>query len=215
LPETYVLIGNISVPLSWIAFLGAAIVTVCLLRWSFGKAVANLFSDYLFTFILVWKFSVVLTDFNVIWKSPWTILYFNGGTVGVLCALFAVAIHVLIHIRQQKLHTHQLYALSIGTMQLQSIIQIVFVIVYDETGLTRIVTVIGFSCILFMTVRWKEPRQLTTLEVNVLYFMAFLFLSAWQQGRIWQLSVLYALIVSGILIGLYTYFEKKHMEVEL
>lgn len=189
--------------------------TVCLLRWSFGKAVAHLFSDYLFTFILVWKFSVVLTDFNVIWKSPWTILYFNGGTVGGLCALFAVAIHVLIHIRQQKLHTHQLYALSIGTMQLQSIIQIVFVIVYDETGLTRIVTVIGFSCILFMTVRWKEPRQLTTLEVNVLYFMAFLFLSAWQQGRIWQLSVLYALIVSGILIGLYTYFEKKHMEVEL
>lgn len=212
--KTYLLIGNVSVPLSWVAFVGASLVTILLLRWLFGKEMTDLFSDYLFTFVLVWKFSVVLTDFPVILQSPWTLLYFNGGTIGVLCGLLAVTLHLIIHMQKQKVHIHQLYGLSIGTIQLQSIIQLIIVLVGEEALLTKIVTVLGFGTILLFTISYQAKFQSMMREMNMIYIMAFLFLSAWQFEAIWQLAVLTAIIIGSVWVILYTYNEKRTMGVE-
>lgn len=211
--ETYLLIGNVSIPFTWIAFLVASVITVITLTIVFGKGIANVFSDYLFTFILVWKFSVIITDLNVILQSPWTLLYFNGGHIGVICALVAVGLHIIYHLYRQNVQVQQLYALSIGAIQLQSLLQMMLVMMQEELMLTRIITSIGYGMILFLIIRFKNHIQSMVRETNIIYFMAFLFLSAWQKESIWQYSVLSTAMISSVLIVLFTYYEKKHMEV--
>lgn len=199
-------------PLTWIAFLGASIITVLCLRWIFGKETSNLFSDYLFTFILVWKFSVILTDFKVLLQSPWTLLYFNGGSIGVICGFIAVILHIVYHRYRKKIEMQQLYTLSIGLIQLQSFIRIILVTMQDETMIARVVTYLGFGIIIFLTVRFKNEMVQMIREMHIIYVTALLFLSAWQQESIWQMSVLYGLIIAVVWVVFFTYDEKKQTE---
>ena len=75
-------IGKLSFPSTWLAVLLAMLVTGIILYVQFSKAMASLYSDVAAIFILVWKFSVVLTDFSTVKQQPLALLYFNGGKLG-------------------------------------------------------------------------------------------------------------------------------------
>ena len=49
-------------------------------------------------------------------------------------------------------------------------------------------------------------------EMHIIYVTALLFLSAWQQESIWQMSVLYGLIIAVVWVVFFTYDEKKQTE---
>ena len=71
-------IFSLTVPSTWIAFVLAAVITGIILYVKFGKEASSQFGDLVFVFIIVWKLSVVLTDFTTVIKYPLMILYFSG-----------------------------------------------------------------------------------------------------------------------------------------
>lgn len=80
-------IGHLSVPSSWIAFIVGVVLAYVAVRVRFGKLHSERVADAFFTLVLVWKLSVVVTDFGSILRSPLALIYFDGGTVGFFLGL--------------------------------------------------------------------------------------------------------------------------------
>ena len=74
----YFQIGNLSVPSSWIAFIVAAIFAYGAVRARFGKRHAEVMADTFFIVVIVWKLSVLLTDFGSVLRSPLAVIYRDG-----------------------------------------------------------------------------------------------------------------------------------------
>lgn len=88
-------IFSLTVPSTWIAFVLAAVLTGLILYVKFGKEASSQFGDLVFVFIVVWKLSVVLTDFTTVIKHPLTILYFSGEKVGVYIGIISIIFYLL------------------------------------------------------------------------------------------------------------------------
>lgn len=82
----------------------------------------------------------------------------------------------------------------------------------DETMIARVITYLGFGSIIFLTIRFKNEMVQMIREMHIIYVTALLFLSTWQQESIWQMSVLYGLIIAVVWVVFFTYDEKKQTE---
>ena len=78
----YFQIGNLSAPSSWIAFMVGVVSAYVAVRVRFGKPQGDRVADAFFTLGLIWKFSILLTDFKSVLRSPMAFIYFDGGTIG-------------------------------------------------------------------------------------------------------------------------------------
>ena len=107
-------VGNVTLASSWIALIIAFVVAYIAIRFRFGKEISGVLVDSIFYFVLVWKLSVIVTDFGNVIKSPLSIIYFNGGTIGFYLALLAVGITLLIESKKKKLHRIDRLALFIS-----------------------------------------------------------------------------------------------------
>lgn len=83
-------IFKVSLPSSSIAFILATIVTALLCWLYLHKKTADLFLNYAITFIVTWKFSYIVTDWQGFIDYPISVFYFDGGKVGFVIALAAV-----------------------------------------------------------------------------------------------------------------------------
>ena len=88
-------IFSLTVPSTWIAFVLAAVITGIILYVKFGKEASSQFGDLVFVFIIVWKLSVVLTDFTTVIKHPLMILYFSGEKAGVYIGIISIIFYLL------------------------------------------------------------------------------------------------------------------------
>ena len=52
-----------------------------------GKSMQKSIGDAFFYLVIVWKLSIVLTDFDSVLRSPLAIIYFHGGVVGFYLGL--------------------------------------------------------------------------------------------------------------------------------
>jgi hypothetical protein len=93
---------SMTVPSTWLAFVFASILTALILYVKFGKAISNQFSDMIFLFIVVWKLSIVLTDFSTIIQYPLMILYFSGARTGVYIGVAWIILYLFYLIKKQK-----------------------------------------------------------------------------------------------------------------
>ena len=99
----YFQIGNLSVPSSWIAFIVAAIFAYGAVRARFGKRHAEVMADAFFIVVIVWKLSVLLTDFGSVLRSPLAVIYFDGGAVGFYLGLLVAAGKIVVDRRKGRL----------------------------------------------------------------------------------------------------------------
>ena len=81
------IIGSLTVPSTWIALITAFVVAYSAVRIRIGKYTADILLDAVFYFIIVWKLSVIFTNFNTVIKSPLSIIYFDGGILGFYLGL--------------------------------------------------------------------------------------------------------------------------------
>ncbi|MFF2755528.1 hypothetical protein ACFVR1_17560 [Psychrobacillus sp. NPDC058041] len=95
-------IFSLTIPSTWIAFILATVLTGIVIYFKFNKETSSQFGDFVFMFILVWKFSIVLTDFSSIIKHPWMILYFSGGRTGVYIGVMGVILNLFYRQIQHK-----------------------------------------------------------------------------------------------------------------
>jgi hypothetical protein len=211
LPVTdWFIIKSLTIPSSWVAVLLAILLTGIIVWRKFGKETEDWFSDAAILFLLVWKFSVVITDFEMIIDSPLSILYFNGGSVGVFLGLSIALSKLLWQFKRGLWQETELVAMLFSLVMLQSLYQIIMVLLNEAAPWQKIVTVVLF--VLLATLTWLKITSSTTwqFQIIVLFLLTHIFVALIQPQGMLQtpLFVTGMFVVCGLLA--YALTNKQH-----
>ncbi|MGG3560852.1 hypothetical protein ABES03_04415 [Neobacillus rhizosphaerae] len=110
-------IGSLSIMLKWV-LLGAAILLglVIIKLWlqrtqteGSKKEIFDTLTNSLFILILAWKGSLILLEPKLIIKSPISLLYFTGGTKGLIIAVLISLIYFINKNKQSKISARVIF----------------------------------------------------------------------------------------------------------
>ena len=204
------IIKSLTIPSSWVAVLLAILLTGIIVWRKFGKETEDWFSDAAILFLLVWKFSVVITDFEMIIDSPLSILYFNGGSIGVFLGLSIALSKLLWQFMRGIWQESELVAMLFSMVMLQSLYQIIMVLLNEAAPWQKIVTVVLF--VLLATLTWLKINSSTTwqFQLIVLLLLTHIFVALIQPQGMLQtpLFVTGMFVVCGLLA--YALTNKQH-----
>ncbi|MET3575634.1 hypothetical protein [Bhargavaea ullalensis] len=167
-------IFSLTVPSSWIAVLIAMAAAYSIVRVRADKAAAGLFADAAFWFILVWKGSYILFHFGVFIRSPFSVLYYNGGTAGATLGLLSALFFLY-----RKKAADQDWLLT-AAVSVQAVYQTAMVLLNRTGWLPGTVTIAGFLILLTAVLIKNESSAGWTLQLAVLFPVVHLFIAAMQ-----------------------------------
>lgn len=197
LPVTeWFIIKSLTVPSSWIAVLIALIVTGIVLWRVFGKDTEDWYSDAAILFLLVWKLSVVITDFDMILESPLSILYFNGGETGLYLGLFAALSRVFWQLRRQVWPETELAAMMVGLVMVQSLYQFIMVLLNEAALWQKVITVVLFAAIVILTWLKASISSVWRIQLTMLFLCVHMFVAMIQPMGLIQTP----LFVTGLFV---------------
>ena len=153
------LIGNLTVPSTWIALIIAFILSYIAIRLKFGKQHATRFGDAIFYLILIWKLSVIITDFKIVITVPWAILYFNGGFTGFILGLVFVAVRTWLDWKKDRIEKDGLAALFIGAVSVQAVFQVMMVLLNEGSMFASIGTAVLFLGLLIFHLERRSSKR--------------------------------------------------------
>lgn len=205
-------IGTLMMPSTWIALIIAFVVAYGAVRIRFGKQLAAVLADAIFYFIIVWKLSVILTDFNSVINSPLSLVYFHGGLVGFYLGLFAAGVRIVIEIKKHTLTAIEIAALFTGAVLIQAIFQVMMVFLNEGGLVAQIATVTIFT--LFALFVWLMIGKSTVwpLQLVLLFIAIHLFTAAFQEEGLTGTPVI-ATVCMGLFFGTLL-FKKRETEFE-
>lgn len=90
----YLTLGELTVPVSWIAFFSAIIYSDFRSKHK-DKGTAKVISRLFWLYLIVWKFSYIVFSWESFRQAPMSLLYFDGGLKGHLAALLMGALLVI------------------------------------------------------------------------------------------------------------------------
>ncbi|WP_342538851.1 hypothetical protein MKY15_02340 [Sporosarcina sp. FSL K6-1540] len=191
-------IGSLSVPSSWIALMVAFVVAYSAVRFRFGKKQAEIIGDAFFYLVIVWKLSIVLTDFNSVLRSPLAIVYFHGGAVGFYLGLLFIVGKTLWDMKKGRLDANGFRALFTGAVLVQVVYQVIMVLLNEGEMITQVVTVVVFG--LFAVFFWMNSGKADNWPVQLaLVFMAVhVFVAAVQPDEFIQTP-----LITTVVMGLF------------
>lgn len=192
------LIGNLTVPSTWVALIIAFIVSYIVIRLKYGKQLANRFGDAIFYVIIIWKLSVIITDFKIVINAPFAILYFNGGIIGFILGLAFVAFRTWLDWRKSRIDKGTLVALFVGAVSIQAIFQVMMVLLNEGSLFARVGTAIIFIGLLFFIWKNVELTGSHIVQLSLLFMAAHVFVAAIQPKGLMNPPLLVT-----ILIGLF------------
>ncbi len=97
-------IGSLAILSKWI-LLGIALILGLIfikiwLRHSQSKKVFDLLSNSVFLGFFIWKGSIILLNPVLVWKSPFSLLYFSGGSDGLIIAIICSGLYFILKSRK-------------------------------------------------------------------------------------------------------------------
>lgn len=187
-------------PSTWISVLLAMLLTASALWLRHTKQTASRAIDHFITFILVWKFSVFVTDTQSVIQQPLSLIYFNGGLVGVVMASLTVVVITWRDHKKLQLPLLEIVGYLFGFYSLA------MVILNENTGATELITLSSAIVVLVMT--WSASRIKRTLYVAMLVTIVFAtsFLQPLGVSNVFLWWTLTMLVVS---YGLMTWNNRK------
>ncbi|PIC62677.1 hypothetical protein CSV79_15795 [Sporosarcina sp. P13] len=193
----YYPIGSITVPSSWIAFIVGFVMTYLVIRNYFGKTYGERIGNIFFNVIIIWKFSVILTDFSTVRHYPLSILYFHGGTFGWLLALSVVGLLTLRLAYCEKWQRIDQWALLLALLSWQTIYQIVMVFLNEGSNLVKTGTIMMFLLLTILSF-WSYRKNVNTIsELASIWIAVHFMVSAFQPG-----GLLHTTFITTVFIGL-------------
>ncbi|WP_397537267.1 hypothetical protein [Rummeliibacillus pycnus] len=175
---------------SWVALFISFVLMGLLLWILYSKEIASIFSDVALQLILIWKFSVIVTDFSMVIKHPLTILYFNGGMIGFVLGILFICIKLWYKLRQSSFKVEYLQAVFVTSILCSSMYQILMTFLNDAALWQRVLTITSFTCWIMLAL-WKRKADFTWHKQLLLLFLCtHAFVATLQPLGIWQLSVL-------------------------
>lgn len=184
-------IRTLTLPATAIALLLAFFIVWVVLRIQFSKRWAGVYGDAIFTFILVWKFSLIVTDFRGVIEQPLALIYFNGGTIGVYLGVIVVILQ-FVWKKQKILLDAEAVTASIWAIVLtQSIYQWLVVLLNDNPVKSEVITLLVLS-LLTIFILWKMTVPTKSL---LIYTMGLMSVAVFQPQGIWQTAVGISLVL--------------------
>lgn len=205
----YFMIGKVSVASSWVALILSFLLAYLVVRWKYGKPIANILGDAIFYFILVWKLSVIVTDFKAVLQFPLSILYFNGGTVGLLLGIVAASIKVIVEIKNKQLRPHSSIGLFVGVVIIQSVYQIGMALFNEGPLMAALITVILFSLFAVGMILWIDQLKEMLHQLIFLMMGLQLFVAVLQPAGLFQ-APMFAAVCLGIVLTILMSLERKY-----
>lgn len=205
-------IGSLMMPSTWLALVIAFVITYGAVRIRFGKHLADVLADAIFYFIIIWKLSVIVTDFSSVINSPLSLIYFHGGLVGFYLGLFAAGVRIFIEMTKRNLSAMEIAVLFTGAVTIQSVYQVMMVFLNDGALVAQIVTVSIFT--LFAVFVWlmvgKSP--VWPFQLVLLFIAIHLFTAAFQDEGLTGTPVI-ATLCMGLFFGTLL-FRRRATEFE-
>ncbi|WP_313892522.1 hypothetical protein [Psychrobacillus sp.] len=209
--EWYI-IRSLTLPASWVSVIIALIVTWLILWKFYGRAVEDWFSDSAIMFIVVWKLSVILTDFKMVVEFPLSILYFNGGKIGVFLGLFAALTKLYVSLRKRGFKEQDLKALLFGFISLQVIYQFLMVFLNDGLMWQKTITIIFFGLfVIFASVRILRDDK-TIQQISIVLLLVHIIVAMLQPNGLFQTPLFVTLSVT-LFISLLLFQRKSQSKM--
>lgn len=189
---------TLTLPATAVALLVAFIIVWLVLRIQFPKKWAEVYGDAVFTFILVWKFSIIVTDFKAVIAQPVALLYFNGGTIGVLLGVMVASLQLWWKRQKLQFDAAGIAAYGWAIILTQSIYQWLVVLLNDNQANSEMITLLVLS-ILTVLILWKITAINRAL---FLYTIGLMIVALFQPHGLWQpaVGVSVILLIVGIAI---------------
>ena len=202
------IIKSITIPSSWLAVLLAILITGIILWRKFGKEVEDWFSDVAILFLLVWKLSVILTEFQMILVSPLSILYFNGGKEGLILGLI-VALSSLVWKFKRK-NQYELGAMIFSMVMVQSLYQIFMVLLNEAALWQKIITVVLFLGISILSWLKISLSSIWQIQITILFLLTHIFVALIQPQGMLQTPLFVTAIFAFCGVVVYFLTNKHH-----
>lgn len=100
--ESWYTIVNLSLPATSVAWLLAVLFTGVIIILQLEKKSLDAYLNVIFIFFFVWKFSFVVTNWQDVIRYPLSLIYYNGGVVGVILAIVASVSYAIWQIHKEK-----------------------------------------------------------------------------------------------------------------
>ncbi len=191
-------IRALTLPATAVALLVAFFIVWLVIRVQFPKKWAGVYGDAVFTFIVVWKFSIIVTDFKAVIAQPFALLYFNGGTIGVFLGVMAVSLQLWWKRQKIQFDASGIAAYSWAIILTQSIYQWLVVLLNDNQTTSEVITLLVLST-LTVFILWR----ITTINrALILYTIGLIIVALFQPHGLWQptVGVSVILLILGIVI---------------
>lgn len=202
------IIKSLTVPSSWIALLAAFILTGLIVRKRFGKLEADLYSDVVILWILVWKLSVIITDFELVIDSPMMILYFNGGDLGIYLGLAAAFIRTWIALKKNGYSVKDTEMVLLSFILIQCIYQLLMVFLNDGTNGQGILTLFIFTVMAFAVLYFSSKGMLWRIQLAVIMVLFMILAGVIQPEGMLQTPVIATIVsIAAIFPLLLTQFK--------
>lgn len=209
--EWYI-IRSMTLPSSWVSVIIALIVTWFILWKFYGRAVEDWFSDTAIVFIVVWKLSVILTDFKMVIEFPLSILYFNGGKIGVFLGLFAALTKLYLLLRKRGFKEQDLKALLFGFISMQVIYQFLMVFLNDGLMWQKAITIIFFGLfVIFASLRILRDEK-AIQQISIVLLFVHIIVAMLQPNGLFQTPLFVTLSVA-FFISLLLFQRKSHSKM--
>lgn len=92
----YIEIGHRSIPVIWIAILLACFLTALIYRIVRKTSIHSWYWNGFFIYLVTWKLSYILFNFKIFLKSPLSLLFFGGGSLGHIFAITVLCLYLVI-----------------------------------------------------------------------------------------------------------------------
>ncbi|PIC81598.1 hypothetical protein CSV75_07460 [Sporosarcina sp. P18a] len=199
----YYPIGSITMPSSWIAFISGFIVTYLFIRLYFGKVHGERIGDLFFYIVIIWKVSVIVTDFSMVMKNPLSILYFHGGKFGWILGLVVAGLWMLRQVYKQKWKRIDKWTLLLALICWQAVYQIAMTLLNEGSLVVKSATILLFVAV-FMLSWWCQQKKVNTVSELAGVLLAAHFLVSAIQG-----NLLNTAFITTICIGLLMWGVEK------
>lgn len=209
----YYPVGSITVPSSWIAVIAGFVMTYLFIRIYFGKAAGERIGNTFFNLVIIWKLSVILTDFSTVIHYPLSILYFHGGTVGWILAIIIVGLLTLRQSKREKWQYEEQWSLLLAFISWQAVYQIVMVFLNEGSLLIKSATVLLFVLLWVLAFWIYQKRTNTVSELSVIWVAVHLMVSALQPGVFLSMPLI-TTVSGGILLVLMQQLAAKSLHRE-
>lgn len=187
-------IGSFTFPASWAAILFSFFVTFLFLYF-WHKRLSDWYSNAIFYFLIVWKLSIIIVDFQTVIQYPMTILYFNGGVAGYWIGLVVVLLYAL----KKDLHSSNVMIVWVVTVTAFEAADHVLLSQY-VMGITQLV--INAMLLFFFVKKIKGPqKEVWSLQLIVVFTLIQLLFNSFGGFHLTMNTWTY-LLVMGYLIFL-------------